>query len=174
MGIIKKILEFAVQKIINALATGFYISYLPALVIPFKKNTGAGFLGTALAVPFALLFPQDFILSLVVLLAFWVFCVWICKKAKLGGKYKGHDNPKIVIDEAAGYFTAMLFLPHTWPYLLAAFVLFRTFDTLKPWPVSHFDKMPNALGVVFDDVAAGLLANICIQIFIIIYRAGII
>ena len=40
------------QKIINLLASGFYISYLPALVIPFKKNTGAGFLGTLLAVPF--------------------------------------------------------------------------------------------------------------------------
>lgn len=162
------------QQVINALATGFFISFLPALVIPFKKNTGAGFLGTLLAVPLVLLFPKDFILYLVVLLLFWSLCIWVCQRAKLGGKYKGHDNPKIVIDEVAGYFTAMMFLPQTWPFLLAAFVLFRIFDTLKPWPVSHFDKMPNAFGVVFDDVSAGLLANICIQIFIIIHRAGII
>ena len=67
------------QKLINALATGFFISYLPALVIPFKKNTGAGFLGTLLAVPLVLLFPQDFILYLVILLAFWCLCVWVCK-----------------------------------------------------------------------------------------------
>lgn len=161
------------QKIINALATGFFISYLPALVIPFKKNTGAGFLGTLLAVPFVFLLPNDFILYCVFLLAFWVFSVWICARARLGGNYKGHDNPRIVIDEAAGYFTAMAFLPHTWPYMLAAFVLFRTFDTLKPWPVNHFDRMPNSFGVVFDDVAAGLLANILIQIFIIASRAGL-
>ena len=161
------------QKIINALASGFYISYLPALVIPFRKNTGAGFLGTLLAVPFAIYLPTDFILYLVFLLAFWVFSVWICTKAKLPGTYTGHDNPKIVLDEVAGYFTAMLFLPRTWPYLVAAFVLFRIFDTLKPWPVCHFDRMPNAFGVVFDDVAAGLMANILIQLFIIVNRAGL-
>ena len=161
------------QKIINALATGFFISYLPALVIPFKKNTGAGFLGTALSVPFVLLFPYHFMAYLLVLVLFWIFCIWICKKAKLGGTFKGHDNPKIVIDEAAGYFTAMMFLPRTWPYLLAAFVLFRTFDTIKPWPVKYFDRMPNAFGVVFDDVSAGLLANIALQIFIILSHAGI-
>ena len=161
------------QQIINALATGFFISYLPALVIPFKKNTGAGFLGTALAVPFVLLFPQHFVLYLLALTVFCIFCIWICKKARLGGDFKGHDNPKIVIDEAAGYFTAMMLLPRTWPYLLAAFVLFRTFDTLKPWPVKYFDRMPNAFGVVFDDVAAGLLANIVLQLFMILSRAGI-
>ena len=158
------------QTVINALATGFYISYLPALVIPFKKNTGAGFLGTLLAVPFVFLLPQDYILYLVCLMAFWAFSVWVCKRARLDGTYKGHDNPRIVIDEIAGYFTAVLFLPRTWPYLLAAFVLFRTFDTLKPWPVKNFDRMPNAFGVVFDDVSAGLLANIVIQLFIIIAR----
>ena len=161
------------QKLINALATGFYISYLPALIIPFKKNTGAGFLGTLLAVPFVFLLPTDFILNLVFLLVFWVVCVWICAKAKLLGSFQGHDNPRIILDEVAGYFTAMLFLPHSWQYILAAFVLFRCFDTLKPWPVSHFDRIPNAFGVVFDDVAAGLLANILIQIFIIVHRAGI-
>ncbi|HJD19669.1 MAG TPA: phosphatidylglycerophosphatase A [Candidatus Avelusimicrobium excrementipullorum] len=160
------------QKIINALATGFYISYLPALVIPFKKNTGAGFLGTLLAVPFVFILPTDFILYLVFLLAFWVAAVWVCKQVKLGGNYKGHDNPRIVIDEMAGYFTAVMFLPRTWPYLLAAFVLFRTVDTLKPWPVKNFDRMENPFGVVFDDVAGGLLVNIALQLFIIFSRSA--
>ena len=72
----------------------------------------------------------------------------------------------------AGYITAMAFLPHTWPYMLAAFVLFRTFDTLKPSVVKTFDKMENAFGIVFDDVSAGLLANILIQICIIFIRQG--
>lgn len=161
------------QTLINALATGFYISYLPALIIPFKKNTGAGFLGTLLAVPFVFLLPNDFMLYLVFLLVFWTISVWVCARVKLKGNYQGHDNPKVVLDEVAGYFTAMMFLPHTWPYLVAAFVLFRTFDTLKPWPVSHFDRLPNAVGVVFDDVAAGLMANILIQMVVIVHRAGI-
>ncbi len=160
------------QKIINALASGFFISYLPALIIPFKKNTGAGFLGTLLAVPLIFILPTDFILYLVFLLVFWAACVWICAKAKLPGSYKGHDNPKIVIDEAAGYFTAMMFLPRTWPFVLAAFVLFRTFDTIKPWPVKNFDRMENPFGVVFDDVSAGLLVNIILQLVIIFAGVG--
>ena len=154
------------QTLIRMLATGFFISYLPPLVFKFKKNTGAGFLGTLVAVPFVFILPADYMLYLIFLLAFWAFAVYICKKVQFKG-YTGHDNPKIVIDEMAGYFTAVLFLPRQWPYLLAAFVLFRTFDTLKPWAIKMFDRMENAFGVVFDDVAAGLMANILIQLFII-------
>lgn len=154
------------QLIYQALATGLFISYLPTKVIKFKKNTGAGFLGTLWGVVLVWLFPQDPVLYLIGMLAFWVLAVWVCKKVKFKG-YSGHDNPKIVIDEMAGYITAMAFLPHTWKYMLATFVLFRLFDTLKPAMVKSFDKMENAFGVVFDDVTAGLLANIVVQLCII-------
>ena len=157
------------QVICQALATGLFISYLPSKIVKFKKNTGAGFLGTLWGIPLVLLFPQDPVLYLLAMLVFWVLAVWVCKKVKFKG-YTGHDNPKIVIDEMAGYITAMAFLPHTWPYMLAAFVLFRTFDTLKPSVVKTFDKMENAFGIVFDDVSAGLLANILIQICIIFIK----
>lgn len=157
------------QVIWQALATGLFISYLPSKVIKFKKNTGAGFLGTLWGIPLVLLAPQDPVLYLIYMLLFWVLAVWVCKKVKFKG-YTGHDNPKIVIDEMAGYITAMAFLPRQGTYLLAAFVLFRTFDTLKPAPVKTFDKMENAFGVVFDDVTAGLLANIVVQICIILLR----
>ena len=156
------------QIIWRAFATGFFISYLPALVIPFKKNTGAGFLGTLVGIPLVLIMPEDQILYSIGMLAVWAFAVVVCKKVQFKG-YAGHDNPKIVIDEIAGYVTAMAFLPRTWPCLLAAFVLFRTFDTLKPWLVKTFDRMENALGVVFDDVAAGLMSNILVQIFILFF-----
>ena len=154
------------QIIWKALATGLFISYLPALVIPFKKNTGAGFLGTLWGIPLVYILPKDYMAYLVSLLLFWVFAVVVCRQVKFPG-FKGHDNPKIVIDEIAGYATAMMFLPRTWGFFVAAFVLFRTFDTIKPLFVKTFDKMESAVGVVFDDVAAGLIANILIQIFII-------
>lgn len=159
------------QIIIRALATGLFVSYLPPLVFKYKKNTGAGFLGTLWGIPLVLLFPKDPMLYLIAMLAFWVFAVIICKKVQFKG-YTGHDNPKIIIDEMAGYITAMAFLPRQWPYLLAAFVLFRTFDTLKPWLVKTFDRMENAFGVVFDDVAGGLMANILLQLFIIFFVRG--
>ena len=126
-------------------------------------------MGTLWGVVLVLVFPDDVVLYLLAMLLFWVLAVWVCKKVKFKG-YTGHDNPKIVIDEMAGYITAMAFLPHTWPYMLAAFVLFRTFDTLKPSVVKTFDKMENAFGIVFDDVSAGLLANILIQICIIFIK----
>ncbi len=154
------------QVIWQALATGLFISYLPSKVIPFQKNTGAGFLGTLWGIPLVLLFPRDYTLYLICLLAFWVLAVWVCKKVQF--KEQKHDNPKIVIDEIAGYVTAMAFLPRSAFFLIAAFVLFRIFDTLKPWPVRVFDRMPNAFGIVFDDVAAGLLANIVLQILLIL------
>lgn len=156
------------QIILRALATGLFVSYLPPLLFKYKKNTGAGFVGTLWGIPLVLCLPQDATLYLICLLAFWAFAVWVCKKVQFKG-YKGHDNPKIVIDEIAGYLSAMAFLPRSWGYLLAAFVLFRTFDTLKPWLVKNFDRMENAFGVVFDDVAAGLMANILIQLFMIFF-----
>ena len=159
------------QVIIRALATGLFVSYLPPLLFKYKKNTGAGFLGTLWGVALVLVFPRDAMLYLIAMLAFWVFAVIICKKVQFKG-YTGHDNPKIIIDEMAGYITAMAFLPRTWPYVAAAFVLFRTFDTLKPWLVKTFDRMENAFGVVFDDVAGGLMANILIQLFIIFFVKG--
>ena len=159
------------QVIWQALATGLFISYLPSKIIKFKKNTGAGFLGTLWGVLLVWLFPTDPVLYLLAMLVFWVLAVVVCKKVKFKG-YTGHDNPKIVIDEMAGYITAMAFLPHTWPYMLTAFVLFRIFDTLKPSVVKTFDKMENAFGIVFDDVTAGLLANILIQICIIFIKQG--
>lgn len=156
------------QIILRALATGLFVSYLPPLVFKYKKNTGAGFVGTLWGIPLVLCLPQDATLYLICLLAFWAFAVWVCKKVQFKG-YKGHDNPKIVIDEIAGYLSAMAFLPRSWGYLLAAFVLFRTLDTVKPWLVKNFDRMENAFGVVFDDVAAGLMANILIQLFMIFF-----
>lgn len=159
------------QVVIRALATGLFVSYLPPMVFKYKKNTGAGFLGTLWGVLLVLSFPTDQMLYLIAMLAFWVFAVIICKKVQFKGQ-TGHDNPKIIIDEMAGYITAMAFLPRTWPYLLAAFVLFRTFDTLKPWLVKTFDRMENAFGIVFDDVAGGLMANILIQLFIIFFIKG--
>ena len=154
------------QIIYKALATGFFVSYLPPLIFKFKKNTGAGFLGTLWGVVLVLLFPTDYMLYLIAMLLSWALAIWVCQEAP----FPQHDDPRIVIDEIVGYITAMAFLPHSWGYLLAAFVLFRTFDTLKPWVVKTFDKMNNALGVVFDDVAAGLMANILLQCFIIFYK----
>ena len=70
----------------------------------------------------------------------------------------GSKDPKeIVVDEVAGQWLLLCFLPLTWQAYLAGFILFRAFDIVKPWPVSFADqKIPGALGVMLDDILAAL------------------
>ena len=86
--------------------------------------------------------------------------------AQLHENFKGeHDSKEIVIDEIVGYLIAMTWLPLNWISLGLAFVLFRFFDILKPWPIREIDqRVGGGLGVVVDDVAAGIAASLILQV----------
>jgi len=84
-----------------------------------------------------------------------------------------HDPSEIVIDEVAGQWIALLPVSigatHSgagmlalWPGLVTAFIAFRLFDILKPGPVGWADKRNDALGVMLDDVIAGLMAAVAV------------
>lgn len=77
----------------------------------------------------------------------------------------GRDSSHIIIDEFAGYLVSVLFLPLSDGYLLAAFALFRAFDILKPPPIRRMEKLPGGVGVMADDVAAGIAANIVLHLW---------
>ena len=80
-------------------------------------------------------------------------------------KYEVHDSREIVIDEVSGYVVAMALLPLTWPYLLSAFVIFRLLDGLKPFPIGWLDRrIGGGLGVVTDDIFAGMVTNLVLQV----------
>ncbi|HTU02407.1 MAG TPA: phosphatidylglycerophosphatase A [Candidatus Sulfotelmatobacter sp.] len=68
------------------------------------------------------------------------------------------DPPWIVIDELAGMWTAAIGLPASLYELAAVFLLFRLFDVVKPAPIPRLERLPGGLGIVADDLAAGLLA----------------
>lgn len=75
-----------------------------------------------------------------------------------------HDSQEVVIDEVVGYLVAFTWLPMNWTSVVAAFVLFRALDIVKPFPISWLDrKVKGGLGTVVDDLAAGLIANIILQ-----------
>ena len=59
-----------------------------------------------------------------------------------------------------GVGTAIIFHKFTLPVLLTGFVFFRFFDIVKPWPIKYFENLPSGLGIMADDIVAGLLANI--------------
>jgi phosphatidylglycerophosphatase A len=72
----------------------------------------------------------------------------------------------VVIDEVAGQWIALLFVPVAWKTLLAGFILFRGFDILKPPPVRQLERLPEGTGIVVDDVAAGLYALLVMQLLL--------
>jgi phosphatidylglycerophosphatase A len=68
------------------------------------------------------------------------------------------DPGRIVVDEVCGQLVALAFLPPDWTAVAAAFVLFRVFDIIKPWPIRKLERLPGGWGIMADDVGAGLAA----------------
>jgi len=96
----------------------------------------------------------------VILVAFLVG-VWAC--GRTGREIGIADYGGIVWDEFVGLWIALIAVPWHWAWILAAFVAFRLFDILKPPPVRQLDRhLGGGLGVMLDDVAAGLYALLVI------------
>ena len=94
--------------------------------------------------------------------------VWAADRA--GREWGVIDHPAIVIDEVIGLWLAVLIplslipqaIPDGW-LLLLALLLFRLFDIAKPWPINYLERsLPGGWGVMFDDVAAGAMAGVCL------------
>ena len=145
------------------LATGLGISYI-ALPAAGRKWTGAGFLGTieGLLLWF-LLPPAPGPYAAVVSVAAVAAC-WICgRAAKALGS---HDDPRIVLDEVVGFWVAAAGLPHDAAAAGLAFVSFRLFDSVKLPPYRRLERLPGGLGVVADDLGAGLVANLAVRLIL--------
>lgn len=141
-------------------ATFFYVG----LIRPAPGTWGSL---AALPVAYAILSLGGFWL-LVNLTVFVFISGWIATRELTRGQVD-HDPSHIVIDEVVGqwialypvaYGAAMMGVPLTalWPGWIAAFVLFRLFDIRKPWLVGVVDRRNDPLGVMLDDVVAGLFA----------------
>jgi len=74
-----------------------------------------------------------------------------------------NDPSECVIDELAGQWLACALAPLSLPGFALAFVLFRLFDITKPWPVSAAERLNGGLGVVADDMVAGLFAGLIVS-----------
>ena len=148
------------RGVIHFLATGAYTGYAPV---------ASGTAGSLAAVPLvyvsAGLYRLSPVLHLVALLATIAGACWIAGAEE---KYLGeHDSAKIVIDEVAGLLCATALLNLSLPRLIVAFFLFRLFDIVKPPPARYFDRqVAGGIGIVFDDVCAGIYANLLLRIAI--------
>lgn len=167
------------QRLCVAIATGFHLSYIPVWLherVPFMKRgpmrwTGAGLVGALLGWAALPLLPQGGPVRVCTALAAVILAA--CAVCTVAEQSLGmHDDPRIILDETVGFWTAAAFHPRgLWP-MLGALVLFRLFDSLKPWPVRRLEALPGGLGVVIDDAAAGLLANLALRLILCAWPAA--
>lgn len=116
-----------------------------------------GTFGTVAALPLVIVFAMmlDVAAYMAITMIVSVVGIWLC--GTTANDMGVHDDSSIVWDEIAGMMIAMIAVPLTWQNLLVAFVLFRIFDILKPWPISLLDKkLHGGLGIMLDDIVAGI------------------
>jgi len=82
------------------------------------------------------------------------------------------DPPAVVIDEVAGFLLALFLLPLTWTHLCVGFFLFRLFDVWKPFPIRNLERLKGGLGVVADDLLAGIYANLALRLLFFFFCRG--
>jgi phosphatidylglycerophosphatase A len=105
---------------------------------------------------------QWFILLPLILI---VFFLGIPAAARME-KFYGKDPAEVTIDEVVGMWISLLWLPKTIPIAMIAFIAFRLFDIVKPFPANYYDKRTGGFAIMMDDVVAGFYANVIIQIML--------
>jgi len=137
------------KALIRLIATGLYTGYFP--IVP-------GTIGTIPAWIIAWFWlGHDTVTLLIATVVTIAISIWSASKAE---PMLGHDSKKIVIDEWAGMFISLVFLPYRLDVFAAAFIFFRFYDVIKPFPAGYSERFPGGWGVTLDDFFAGVYANL--------------
>ena len=142
-------------KISEWIATCFKVGYLPLA----PGTWGSIF---AILVWWVLLKDLDLLIFGIVIILF--FFIGIIVSNIIIDQNGGNDPSHIIIDELVGQWLALWMLPDGSFYIIIVFILFRFFDIIKPWPIRFMEQLPKGLGVMCDDLAAGLITLILTQI----------
>ncbi|HEY8950867.1 MAG TPA: phosphatidylglycerophosphatase A [Rhizomicrobium sp.] len=126
-----------------------------------RSPTAPGTAGSVVALPFAWAiagFGGRFVLMLAAILVLGIGA-WACE---IYARANGRDDPsECVIDEVAGQWIICAFAPLSIAAYFLAFILFRIFDIVKPWPIRLVEqRVPGGLGIMADDVVAALMGSI--------------
>ncbi|MFW5860993.1 MAG: phosphatidylglycerophosphatase A [Spirochaetota bacterium] len=149
------------MRLKELLFTGLYTGYSPVM---------SGTAGTLLAVLIYII-EQQLLGSYGCLANVLIVLVLLYPSFRLaesGESFFGKkDASEIVIDEIIGFWIAMLFLPYNWVMVLMAFVLFRFFDIMKPFPINRLQKLRGGVGIMVDDIVAGIYTNIILWMLVL-------
>jgi phosphatidylglycerophosphatase A len=134
------------------LATAFGAGYMPK---------APGTWGSAVGLLLWFLLPasgwaQACAIAIVVIAGTW--------SADVAERHFGRRDPgQVVIDEVAGMLITLFLNPSGWFSAAVGFLLFRAADIVKPFPARRFERLPGGLGIMADDVMAGLYANLALR-----------
>ena len=139
------------DRLVLFLASGLFLGF-----IPFAPGT----FGSLLGIPLHWLLGRLPIFLEICSLGFVVLIsVWISGRTEL--LLENKDPSQIVIDEVVGMAVALAGAPLEPSLVIIAFLSFRFFDIWKPFPIRYIDRsFPGGWGIVLDDVAAGVMANL--------------
>lgn len=146
------------RAIIIFVASGAYTGF-----VPFAPGTAGSVVGLLLAWLTLSWAETHRALAMAVFAACFVLGCWIAERAQ--GIFAEHDSPHIVLDEVMGMIATMFFNPLDRMHLLIGFILFRLFDIVKLPPANIIDRqVRGGLGVMLDDLAAAVYANIALRV----------
>jgi len=144
------------QKSVIFIATGCYIGN-----ITFAPGTFGTVLGLLLCF---FLSKIDYSMAVLLTLIFILCAIWIASEAEK--ILKTEDPGCIVIDEIAGIILTLSGLPFNITSVTAGFLIFRALDIWKPYPIRFLEnKFSGGIGIVLDDVVAGILSNLILRVF---------
>lgn len=141
------------QRLARFIATFGYIGHFP--VAPGSMASAAG-----VGLAYVLRDQAGWYL----LAAFFITVIGFCS-AGVVEKAEGKKDPGcVVIDEVSGMMISLFALPLSWPVMLVGFFLFRAFDMFKIYPANRLEDLGGSVGIMSDDIAAGIYANITLQV----------
>ena len=143
------------DNLAKLLATFFHIGDMPV-----APGTLASFAGTLLYAVFYQRWVEYAILTVA------ITCVGLMVSGRAERMIAEKDPSCIVIDEVAGVLIAFFMLPLTPAVLVTTFFLFRAFDMFKIYPANKFEDIHGSVGIMTDDLFAGLYTNLTMQLAI--------
>lgn len=141
------------KPLVRLLSTFFYIGYLP--FIPGTFGSLAGII--IFIVTQGNNLPHLLLTLSIIIIGFWVSG----KTEEVMGR---KDPPCVVIDEVCGMLVSLLFIPYDPRILIIAFIFFRILDTLKPFPSGRLERYKGGIGIMADDLIAGVYTNLILQV----------
>lgn len=147
------------NKISRTIATFFGVGYL---------SPAPGTWGSLAAMPLGVMVLVLLGWQALLALSIFTFFIGIWASDHYARKSGKKDPSEVVIDEVAGQWLTLVFVQTVLWQVVAAFLLFRLFDITKPWLIRRLEKLPGGLGIMADDMLAGLIAG-CLLVLLRIF-----